>query len=59
MCDEIARGLKTQYVIGYVSPNSAKDGKRRDLSVKVDPSPGGPKLKVWAKNGYYAPKERS
>jgi len=56
MCAEIARGLKTQYTIGYAPRNSAKDGKRRGLRVKVDSTPGAPKLSVWTKSGYYAPK---
>ena len=56
---EIARALKTQFLIGYKSTNTAKDGKRRGVKVKVNPPEGSPKLKVWTKAGYYAPKEKA
>jgi VWFA-related protein len=54
---ELAQALKTQYLIGYKSTNTAKDGHRRGVKVKVSSSPGGPKLTVWTKSGYYAQKE--
>jgi Ca-activated chloride channel homolog len=57
-CAEIARGLKTQYLVGYKSTNAARDGKRRGVKVKVNPPEGAPKLSVWTKSGYYAPKDR-
>ena len=53
IASEVARALKTQYLIGYKSTNNAKDGKRRGLKVKVNPPEGSPKLKVWTKSGYY------
>jgi len=56
---EIARALKTQFLIGYQPTNAATDGKRRSVKVKVNPPDGSPKLKVWTKSGYYAPKEKS
>jgi Ca-activated chloride channel family protein len=56
---EIARALKTQFLIGYKSTNAAKDGKRRGVKVKVNPPDGSPKLKVWTKAAYYAPKEKA
>jgi Ca-activated chloride channel family protein len=56
---EIARALKTQFLIGYKSTNTAKDGKRRGVKVKVNPPEGSPKLKVWTKSAYYAPKEKA
>jgi len=55
---EIASALKTQYLIGFKSIDTAKDGKRRGIKVKVNPPEGSPKLKVWAKNAYYPPKEK-
>jgi Ca-activated chloride channel family protein len=58
ICAEIARGLKTQYLVGYKSTNAAKDGKRRGVRVKVNSPEGSPKLNVWTKAGYYAPKAR-
>jgi len=43
---EIAFALKTQYLIGFRSTDTAKDGKRRGIKVKVEPTAGSPKLKV-------------
>jgi VWFA-related protein len=57
--DEIARGLRVQYRIGYVPSNRAKDGKFRKLRVSVSPPPGSGKLEAWTKDGYYAPKTAS
>jgi Ca-activated chloride channel family protein len=59
IASEVARALKTQFLIGYKSTNTAKDGKRRGVKVKVNPPEGSPKLKVWTKAGYYAPKEKA
>jgi Ca-activated chloride channel family protein len=56
---EIAHALKTQFLVGYKSTNTAKDGKRRGVKVKVNPPEGSPKLKVWTKAAYYAPKEKA
>jgi hypothetical protein len=50
---EIARGLKTQYILGFKPPR-LPDGKRRGVKVKVDSPEGGPKLNVWTKAAYYA-----
>jgi Ca-activated chloride channel family protein len=50
---EVARGLKTQYLIGYKSPRPNHDGKRRGVKVKVSSPEGSPKLDVWTKSGYY------
>lgn len=55
---EVARGLKTQYIIGYKPARAERDGKRRGVRVKVTSPDGGPKLDAWTKAGYYAPKER-
>jgi hypothetical protein len=46
-------------LIGYKSTNAAKDGKRRGVKVKFNPPDGSPKLKVWTKAAYYAPKEKA
>jgi hypothetical protein len=56
---EVARALKTQFLVGYKSTNTAKDGHRRGVKVKVNPPDGSPKLKVWTKSAYYAPKAKS
>jgi len=46
--------LKNQYVLGYKSPNAAKDGKWRKITVKVNPAAG--KFKLITKDRYFVPK---
>ena len=48
--------LKNEYVLGFRSTNTAKDGKWRKLAVKVNPPAGAPKLKVTAKSRHFVPK---
>jgi VWFA-related protein len=48
--DQIAHELRSQYNIGYVPTNSAKDGTFR----KVEIRPKGSDYKVQARSGYYA-----
>jgi VWFA-related protein len=44
--------LRSQYSIGYVPSNQARDGKFRKLEVKLDKSG----LRVSVRRGYYAPR---
>jgi Ca-activated chloride channel family protein len=55
ICYKIALELKSQYVIGYESTNTARDGKWRKINVKVEEP--GQNLRVRAKTGYYAPSQ--
>ncbi len=48
--------LRNQYLLGYVPTNKARDGKWRQILVKLDAPPGFPKLKIVARKGYYASK---
>lgn len=48
---EIARELRTQYLLGYTSANTRRDGSYRKIRVRV---PKGD-YKVQARRGYYAP----
>jgi Ca-activated chloride channel family protein len=50
--DEIATELKSQYSLGYVSANTAKDGSWRRLQI-VSREPG---TEIRARTGYYAPR---
>ncbi len=52
-CRAIAKELKYQYIIGYRSSNTAKDGKYRKIKISAE-YPNN-KLTVRAKEGYYAP----
>src|SRR5215467_3339129 len=54
-CEKIALELKSQYVIGYESTNTNKDGKFRKVRVKVTPPAGITKLNARTRDGYYAP----
>lgn len=51
--DRIARELKSQYNIGYVSKNTRRDGSWRRVVVQTSE----PSLLVRTKLGYYAPNE--
>ena len=50
----IAGGIRTQYTIGYVSSNPARDGTFRDVKVAVVDKDGKP-LEVRTRKGYLAP----
>ncbi len=47
--------LRTQYLLGYSPTNHMRDGKWRNITVKLDVPRGYPKLAIRAKRGYYAP----
>jgi Ca-activated chloride channel homolog len=54
----IAIELRNQYVLGYYPKNKARDGKYRNVEVKVSQPPGlGSPLKVHWRLGYYAPNQ--
>lgn len=54
VCGMIARELRQQYNIGYVSTNTSRDGKWRRIKIEVARE-GNKKFKVHARRGYYAP----
>jgi Ca-activated chloride channel homolog len=51
----ISRELREQYVLGYYSKNTARDGKYRRVKVTVTGELPG--VRVYYRTGYYAPKE--
>jgi VWFA-related protein len=51
--EEIAKELRTQYLLGYTPTNSAHDGSYRRIRVTVRDK----HLKVQARQGYYAPSD--
>jgi Ca-activated chloride channel family protein len=55
LIDRIHAELRNQYVLGYAPTNTARDGKWREIKVKLDTPPDFPKLAVNTKSGYYAP----
>ena len=48
--------LRNQYLLGYTPSNRARDGKWREIRVKLDPPEGFPKLSMRVRKGYYAPR---
>jgi VWFA-related protein len=48
---QIQEEMRSQYAIGYVSTNSARDGGYRRIDLRAKPKG----LKVQARKGYYAP----
>src|SRR5262245_7104227 len=59
VCQRIARELRNQYTIGYKPSNDKLDGSWRKTVVKVNPPKTVPKVKIRAKQGYYAPVART
>lgn len=58
VASKIGIELRNQYVIGYRPKNPAHDGKWRKIKVKLNPPKGLPPLHVFAKTGYYAPRQQ-
>jgi VWFA-related protein len=51
ICERIARDIRTQYTLGYVSTGTAKPGDYRKIRVSAR-APGGGRLTVRARDGY-------
>ena len=54
---QIAKDLRTQYVVSYYPSNDNRDGTYRTIQVNVN-SPGSRKLIARARRGYYARNEK-
>jgi Ca-activated chloride channel family protein len=54
ICERIARDIRSQYTLTYEPANLTYDGNYRAIQVKAK-VPGGAKLAVRARAGYYAP----
>jgi len=52
--EQIARDIRNQYTIAYVSANKKQDGTYRVIQLKAG-APGRERLSVRARAGYYAP----
>ena len=53
----ISRELRNQYVLGYSPTNDSRDGKYRQVKLKLDTPLDMPKLRANYRHGYYAPAE--
>jgi VWFA-related protein len=51
----IGIALHSEYVLGYYPPDDAQAGKYRKINVQLLLPQGGPKLRVYARAGYYVP----
>jgi Ca-activated chloride channel family protein len=58
VASKIGIELRNQYVLGYRPKNPVRDGKWRKIKVKLNPPKGLPPLHVFAKTGYYAPRQQ-
>ncbi|MBI4485361.1 MAG: VWA domain-containing protein [Acidobacteria bacterium] len=52
----IARDIRSIYLIGYESSNTARDGKFRQVRVTLQ-TPRGERLKIRTRPGYFAPSD--
>lgn len=53
--EQIGRELRSQYLIGYVPPKTAADGRFHYVRVQVSKPAGTPKLTVFWRHGYRSP----
>jgi Ca-activated chloride channel homolog len=58
ICSQIVREVKNQYLLGYRSTNQSKDGKWRNITVKLSTPSGIGKLNVRPRKGYFAPTQQ-
>jgi Ca-activated chloride channel family protein len=54
MYERIADEIRAQYMIGYVSSNTARDGKWRKVDVRLN-RPSSERLQIRTREGYLAP----
>jgi VWFA-related protein len=53
----LGNALRNEYLLGYVPSNESRDGKYRQVKVRLTVSDGMPALNVSYRHGYYAPAE--
>jgi Ca-activated chloride channel family protein len=57
VAEHVLADMKANYLVGYESTNPKRDGAARKVSVSVAAGPSGETRKVYAKDGYDAPKK--
>src|ERR1035438_877306 len=55
VCDRLGNELRNQYLLGYMSANTARDGRYRQIKVLLTNTGSRPQLKPFYRQGYYAP----
>jgi Ca-activated chloride channel family protein len=53
----ISQELRNQYLLGYSPTNGSRDGKYRQVRLKLDAPAELPKLRTNYRHGYYAPED--
>src|SRR5579864_1309211 len=51
----LGNALRNEYLLGYVPSNESRDGKYRQVKVRLDMPDEAPKLNITYRHGYYAP----
>jgi Ca-activated chloride channel family protein len=54
MYSSIANEIHGQYLLGYVPTNAARDGKWREVDIKLK-KPPSPRVQIRTREGYFAP----
>src|SRR5262249_47827809 len=54
---QIHSELRSQYLLGYYPSNGNPDGHWRKIKIQGERPPGWRKLKIRAREGYYAPQQ--
>ena len=55
--EQISRELRSQYLIGYVPPSGANDGRFHSVRLQVKRNGGDPRVSVFWRRGYRSPAE--
>jgi len=54
--EQILRGIRAQYTLGYLSTNTRRDGEWRDIDVRITGA-AGDRYRLRSREGYFAPIE--
>lgn len=57
VAEHVLRDMNANYLVGYESTNQKRDGSARKVVLSVAPGAGGEARKVFAREGYDAPKK--
>ncbi len=57
VADRISKELRSVYLLGFVPPKGADEGRFHSVQLKLDRPAGGPRLSVYWRHGYRVPGE--
>lgn len=55
--EDLAREIRSQYILGFQSPSLSRPGKYHHVDLKVSSPPGVRRLSLSWRHGYYEPRE--